>query len=678
MIAFGAAVKALPEGNGRIGGYLIVFGDGEHRDLQGEYFTAKTDFMLEGYPIAGERVLYHHGLDKKLGAKPLARIDVMRTDAVGVWVEAQLDMADAYQQAIEEMVQAGKLGWSSGALPQTVDVDGSGEIKRWAVIEGSLTPRPAQPMATRIVTVKSLLEGEKTVNVLEMAQAFVQQMAETQGRTMTPEELASAAQAVVSALGMAETAGGEVMEAKLEAQPSAVVEAVGKALAAQDAVARGKFEAAMKQFDVKPQSRASAATGASAGVREVVDMRYDHLKTEDLIFGLNMLRESGKPGSESMHRAAYQKAMRDVEYTTTPLGRDGGYIKSHLPIKADEIVATNLAGNGGNWVGIVYNTTLWEAARQPVVYQELISAGMLEYTVPQGANSMYIPTEGTDPVWSTLTELNDWVAADERLPITPRATPSIAPGRVQVTPAFVGARVMYSFIMEEDSIIPVLPFLRSRMEISAQENIEYMIMNGDTATAANTNLNLIDGTPSVDSKGRGPAYLAFNGLLKLPTITTVAQSRNANAAISEDDYLATFNLLPDTQASEEKCVFVVDVRTMVATRNIPAFKTRDVYSNATLEGGRIQSIFGVRTLVSNQVKLANLNGRISATPANNNRGRILCVRPDRWAVVTKRDVTTEVARDIDAQASVIVSTLRMSLVNVSNTGSAAATFNLVV
>lgn len=41
------AVKAL--GSGKIAGYLAVWGTPETKDLQGEYFTAKTNFELDWY-----------------------------------------------------------------------------------------------------------------------------------------------------------------------------------------------------------------------------------------------------------------------------------------------------------------------------------------------------------------------------------------------------------------------------------------------------------------------------------------------------------------------------------------------------------------------------------------------------------------------------------------------------
>jgi ribosomal protein L11 len=66
-----------------------------------------------------------------------------------VWVKAQLDNANEYFEGIKELIKQGKLFLSSGAMQHLVKVDKrSGAIKTWPWIELSLTPTPANPMAT--------------------------------------------------------------------------------------------------------------------------------------------------------------------------------------------------------------------------------------------------------------------------------------------------------------------------------------------------------------------------------------------------------------------------------------------------------------------------------------------------------------------------------------------------
>ena len=154
-------VKMIDEPAGRVGGYLLVWGkapdmdreQGVRRDLQGEYFTPETDVGLDWY----ERrpVLYHHGLDGALKAAVIGVIDTLAPDEIGLWAEAQLDMHKRYVRAVQRLVDQGVLSWSSGSLPHLVEVSEAGRIKRWPIVEGSLTPTPAEPRQTDVQTLKS-------------------------------------------------------------------------------------------------------------------------------------------------------------------------------------------------------------------------------------------------------------------------------------------------------------------------------------------------------------------------------------------------------------------------------------------------------------------------------------------------------------------------------------------
>ena len=146
-------VKTVDAPAGRIGGYLLVWGESRRKDLQGEYFTPQTDVGLDWYEQ--RPVLYHHGLDGALKAAVIGAIDTLRPDEIGLWAEAQLDLHKRYVRAVQRLVDQGVLNWSSGSLPHLVEVDSDGQIKRWPIVEGSLTPAPAEPRLTDVQTLKS-------------------------------------------------------------------------------------------------------------------------------------------------------------------------------------------------------------------------------------------------------------------------------------------------------------------------------------------------------------------------------------------------------------------------------------------------------------------------------------------------------------------------------------------
>lgn len=152
----GGEVKAL--GEGRVGGYLVRFSTDDDPDLSGEYFAPDTDFG-EAKTVS---VYYHHGLDATLGKRKIGRAEI-GADDVGVWIRAQLEMRDSYEQSIYALAEQGKLGWSSGTAAHVADREPTGKavkIIAWPIVEASLTPTPCEPR-NGAVPLKSLLPEEQ-------------------------------------------------------------------------------------------------------------------------------------------------------------------------------------------------------------------------------------------------------------------------------------------------------------------------------------------------------------------------------------------------------------------------------------------------------------------------------------------------------------------------------------
>ena len=151
-----------------IEGMLAPFGGPKAlggKDLDREFFSAKTAFELEWFGDWQRPLLYHHGLDPEIKTSVVGRIKVMPTDK-GLWMEGQLDSAHEYAAAVAELVDSGVMGLSSGSVSHLVETDAkSGEIKRWPLIEGSLTPSPANPEA-KAAPVKYALKSSDAIEHL--------------------------------------------------------------------------------------------------------------------------------------------------------------------------------------------------------------------------------------------------------------------------------------------------------------------------------------------------------------------------------------------------------------------------------------------------------------------------------------------------------------------------------
>jgi cation transport regulator len=149
-------VKSL--GGGKVGGYLVVWGSPERKDLVDEYFTKDTDFWLDRWNR--RPLLYQHGLDHTLKGSDavVGVVDDYDIDEIGLWIVAQLDMRHRYKQAIETLITEKALNLSSGALPRFVERTPDGFIKTWPIVEVTLTPTPAEYRLADVVLVKAAFE----------------------------------------------------------------------------------------------------------------------------------------------------------------------------------------------------------------------------------------------------------------------------------------------------------------------------------------------------------------------------------------------------------------------------------------------------------------------------------------------------------------------------------------
>ena len=138
------SIKML--GANRVGGYMMLWGSEKAKDLDQEWFTPATEELTTVFKAVGKLpYLYNHATDGTLKTALVGTIDVMTLDDVGLWYEAQLDQSNKYLDAIRKLVKQRALGTSSGTLPGARQVAKSGQILRWPVVEGSMTPTPADP-----------------------------------------------------------------------------------------------------------------------------------------------------------------------------------------------------------------------------------------------------------------------------------------------------------------------------------------------------------------------------------------------------------------------------------------------------------------------------------------------------------------------------------------------------
>lgn len=146
-----------------IGGYGVVFGG---VDLDGETFTAETDFMLD---LAPEKLVFidHSegstvtidGKAVKLGAidDPVGKVIEVTPDDIGLYMRLQVEKSNRYWSVVNAMLATGKAGLSSGTIGHLARRKGN-RIVRWPIIEESITLTPAEPRTVGVERLKAVKE----------------------------------------------------------------------------------------------------------------------------------------------------------------------------------------------------------------------------------------------------------------------------------------------------------------------------------------------------------------------------------------------------------------------------------------------------------------------------------------------------------------------------------------
>jgi hypothetical protein len=410
-----------------------------------------------------------------------------------------------------------------------------------------------------------------------------------------------------------------------------------------------------------------------------VSDQFQHLNAADMALGYMLLDSASKvpKNMRSEYPVVSEEYMKALSYKTALAIKAGDpvatnyAVRSRFPFKNPEEVfqsdvkranevMSGASGQGGEWIHELQGTTLWEYIRQETpLYQRMLSMGMDEQELPQGFNSESIPLEGSDPTWYVAGGAAN-VDANSGAATPTYASSKFGTSEQSVTVAKLSTAMFFQRELEEDSIINIVQEANRKIRISALEQMEYILLNGDTAAGANTNINIIDGTPAAAPSK--PSYMLLNGLLKLPLVTNTANAYNISTEFADTDFLSMLALLPGKYRQDRtKLLFILDSDTALAAANIPTFKTRDTYNPATLEEGTLMKVWKIDIIESGQMPLANASGFVSATPGNNIYGRIALVRPDQWASRWKRRIQTDVFYDSYADSTRITAHMRWGL-----------------
>lgn len=661
------------------------------RDSHGEYFSSATKFHEDKWPLPP--AVYYHGFDPSsnapAGEPAYIGAAISRTvKADGVWYRVTLDRASAAAKRVWEAAKRGAAIVSSGSIAHLTRTERDGHITHWPIAEISIWEsdtgrKQANAYAIAIPAVKALY-GRLDLSLpadIDPPQAPLtgsdQQRSDASAapihptgapipapikrNDMTPEEIQKIVEAALKRQSDELAAAAELKRAEEERTAAAVKAAV-------DAV---KAEWAVQNR--LPGSDVSVPTPLKFGETR----KYDGLDAADMAVVIGVLEGQSKvKGQHIASEAAYKALAIKLDESQTQTGEATRQAFKSFGIKANEVQYSTLASFGDEWVSVSYSNAIWDQIRQGT----FVVGKLPSVEVPQGAESIVLPLDGADPTFYKVAQTTGTNATTLR-PDATVPTSQMGTANKTLSVGKMGARVIWSGELDEDSIVPFASQLRMQLATAGSEQLEHLVIDGDAATGATTNINHIGGTP-----GGTELFLLFNGFRLSCLVTTTANSRSAGV-LDSSDYLETIKLMGAAGINAldiSKVEFIIDPNTHWASLQLADVKTRDVNAAATIENGKLTSIYGYRVNVSpfmhfkSATRKANTSGKVDqTTTANNTTGSILAVRWDQWKLGWKRRMTMETTRVPSSDSTEIVALMRVGMVQ-RDTEASAISYGVVV
>jgi len=221
--------------------------------------------------------------------------------------------------------------------------------------------------------------------------------------------------------------------------------------------------------------------------------------------------------------------------------------------------------------------------------------------------------------------------------------------------------------LDEDSIVPMLPYITNSLRTRMIETIEKAIMRGDTATGSAANINRTSGACTA-----GMYWLSMNGIAKQCIDGSGGLSFDI-ATLYADDILTSAGLLGKYAAAPMMAPILCDRATFHAMLGMgansgsttPIVATREKYGDAApILTGELARVYGFPILPTDNYVLTTdtASGEIAnLESAQGTKGGFMQYFRNGLCVGFKRQITVESERNIKNGQHCIVATARLDV-----------------
>ena len=347
--------------------------------------------------------------------------------------------------------------------------------------------------------------------------------------------------------------------------------------------------------------------------------KFDGQKTDDVLFTHYLLSKAVKSGQQNV--AAPSDEMKGIvskALTATGAGTGDEYVPTGMAstMWEDALLGSRVASQFAT-VAMPTDPWVWPLSWGPITFRKGTQNTATTVTDPASASSTFTATE-------------------------------------------LVAEVDFSYSLDEDSIIAVMPSLRTDFAVASADYIDKFVMNADSTNTATGNINLDDADPDDDSY-----YLSLgqDGLRHQILVDNTGQAADVSTTLTDALLRTGIGKLSTYGVDPNRLVMFTNPKTyLLSMLGLTNVVTVDKFGpGATVLTGQLANYGGIAVIPTNSISLAEDDGKVSTVGANNDEGTIVIAHKDMWKVGYRRQFTLEVFRDVQKRMVVMVGSFRIAV-----------------
>ena len=345
---------------------------------------------------------------------------------------------------------------------------------------------------------------------------------------------------------------------------------------------------------------------------------------------------------QESHEAADARLSQLHRVGPRPTGQHETFSQPVLRSLTRAAMDSTTAGSGDELVATLEARELWMDVNLETLVTPLIT------TIDMPSNPFEIPRQ--------LGDVNFYPGTEN----SAAASTALTTGRATLEAHELVGHVPYSFTLEEDAVVAMLPEIRAGLVRNVAQVLDDVILNADAS--GTNNINADEATISKSDAGKGHWLLGYDGILHLPLADNAGQSNTHGDAVSDDMFSEIRARLGKYGARPSELAWIMDVNTFIRAQSISQFRTMDKLGpNATLLTGMLGAVEGIPVIVSEQMRLADTDGKVTDGGNNKDTGRLLIFNRTQWMQGFRRRIAIDVDRDTQKRQTVVTVSLRHAL-----------------